>query len=137
MVRGLASDRRALIHSAVSVNTCPGALLANHQAAPAPSSAITTANSKITPCAPKGAATFGNCNQQNQRLFRLNPGICAEEALEHASLLMGCANTLTHLRGLEQGTSTLDWAAHYLGDMAQAIIDDVMLGMQATARSET
>jgi hypothetical protein len=77
-----------------------------------------------------GAATFGSCNLQNQRLFRLNPGLCTEDALEHASVLMGCANTLTRLSGLEHDSSTLAWAAHYLGDMAKAIIDDVALGMQ-------
>lgn len=88
---------------------------------------MTTPFASTTP----GAATFGSCNQQNQRLFRLNPGICTEQALEHASQLMGCANTLTKLGGLEEDSSTLAWAAHYLGDMAKAIIDDVTLGLQA------
>lgn len=78
----------------------------------------------------RGAATFGDCNQHHAHLFRLNPGICAEEALEHASVLMGCANTITQLGGLEHGSSTLAWAAHYLGDMAKAIVDDVALGLQ-------
>ncbi len=87
---------------------------------------MTAPHASTTP----GVATFGNCNLQNQRLFRLNPGICVEQALEHASVLMGCANTLTRLGGLEEGSSTTAWAAHYLGDMAKAIIDDVTLGMQ-------
>lgn len=77
-----------------------------------------------------GVATFGNCNLQNQRLFRLNPGICVIEALEHASLLMASANELTLLGSNGEPQSNLVWAAHYLGDMAKAIIDDVTLGLQ-------
>jgi hypothetical protein len=77
-----------------------------------------------------GAATFGSCNAQSQRLFRLNAGVSAIEALEHASLLMASANRLTLLGGRDEDHSTMVWAAHYLGDMAKAIIDDVTVGLQ-------
>lgn len=78
-----------------------------------------------------GVATFGSCNAQNQRLFRLNAGVLAHEALEHASLLMASANKLTLLGGLDEDNCTMVWAAHYLGDMAKAIIDDVTVGLQS------
>jgi hypothetical protein len=77
-----------------------------------------------------GAATFGKCNAQNERLFRMNAGICAEHALELASLLMASANNLTLLSALHgDDDGSMVWAAHYLGDMAKAIIDDVTAGM--------
>jgi hypothetical protein len=78
-----------------------------------------------------GAATFGVCNSQNERLFRITPGIGAAHALEHASLLMASANKLTLLSALQEGDDgAMVWAAHYLGDMAKAIIDDVTAGLQ-------
>ncbi|WP_311968363.1 DUF3077 domain-containing protein [Pseudomonas baltica] len=78
-----------------------------------------------------GAATFGVCNSRNERLFRITPGICAEHALEHASLLMASANKLTLLSALQaDDDGAMVWAAHYLGDMAKAIIDDVTAGLQ-------
>jgi hypothetical protein len=77
-----------------------------------------------------GAATFGRCNAQNQRLFRMNAGICAEHALEHASLLLASANNLTLLSALHgDDDGSMVWAAHYLGDMAKAIVDDVTAGL--------
>lgn len=83
-----------------------------------------------------GIATFASCNAQNQRLLRLNPGICAIEALEHASLLMASANQLTLLGNDAEPNSTMIWAAHYLGDMAKAIIDDVTAGLQSATEND-
>lgn len=90
----------------------------------------------ITEITTRGIATFAPCNAQNQRLFRLNPGICVIEALEHASLLMASANELTLLGSSGEPQSNLVWAAHYLGDMAKAIIDDVTVGLQNAQYSD-
>ncbi|MFT4454363.1 DUF3077 domain-containing protein [Pseudomonas sp. RTCS2] len=77
-----------------------------------------------------GGATFANCNSQSSPLFRVNAGISCEEALEQASLLMDCINKLTLRGGMENENGTVVWAAHYLGEMAKALIDDVATGLQ-------
>lgn len=77
-----------------------------------------------------GGATFAPCNAQLQRLFQINPGISGEDALQHASLLMNCVNTLTYLGAMDDGNDAMRWASHYLSEMAKAIIDDVTLGLQ-------
>lgn len=70
-----------------------------------------------------GAATFAH-----HQLFRINPGIPSEHTLEQASLLMACVNKLTSLGATEEDPTRV-WAAHLLGEMAKAIVDDVNLGM--------
>lgn len=77
-----------------------------------------------------GGASFGKCNVQNQRLFSVNAGISGEEALQHASLLLNCVNTLSFLGAIDDGSDAMRWASHYLSEMAKAIIDDVTLGLQ-------
>lgn len=79
-----------------------------------------------------GGATFGKCNAQNERLFSVNAGVSGIEALEHASLLMNCVNTLSFLGAIEDGNeaTAMRWASHYLSEMAKALIDDVTLGLQ-------
>ena len=77
-----------------------------------------------------GGASFGKYSAQNQRLFSVNAGVSAEEALQHDSLLLNCVNTLSFLGAVDDGNDTMRWAAHYLSEMAKAIIDDVTLGLQ-------
>lgn len=77
-----------------------------------------------------GGASFGKYNAQNQRLFSVNAGASAEEALQHASLLLNCVNTLSFLGAVDDGNDEMRWASHYLSEMAKAIIDDVTLGLQ-------
>lgn len=77
-----------------------------------------------------GGASFGKCNVQNQHLFSVNAGILGEEALQHASLLLNCVNTLSFLGAIDDGNDAMRWASHYLSEMAKAIIDDVTLGLQ-------
>ncbi|MDD2048929.1 DUF3077 domain-containing protein [Pseudomonas putida] len=72
-------------------------------------------------------ATTGAVTFANHQLFRVNPGISSEHALNQASMLMACVNKLT-LMGETEEDATLVWAAHFLGEMAKAIIDDVNLG---------
>ena len=77
-----------------------------------------------------GGASFGKYNTLNQHLFSVNAGVCAEEALQHASLLLNCVNTLSFLGAVDDGNEAMRWASHYLSEMAKAIIDDVTLGVQ-------
>jgi len=77
-----------------------------------------------------GAATFGTCNAQKQRLFSVNAGISGIDAMEHASLLMNCVNTLSFLGALDDGDEAMRWASHYLSEMAKAVIDDLTIGLQ-------
>ena len=77
-----------------------------------------------------GGATFGKYNIENQRLFSVNAGVSGEEALQHASHLLSCVNTLTFLGAMDDGHEAMRWASHYLSEMAKAIIDDVTLGLQ-------
>lgn len=77
-----------------------------------------------------GAATFGKCNAQNQRLFSVNPGISGVEAMEHASLLMSCVNTQSFHGAMDDGSEAMRWASHYLSEMAKAVIDDLTMGLQ-------
>ena len=77
-----------------------------------------------------GGVSFGKYNAQNQRLFSVNAGVSAEEALQHASLLLNCVNTLSFLGAFDDGDETMRWASHYLSEMTKAIIDDVILGLQ-------
>ena len=79
-----------------------------------------------------GGASFGKCNVQNQRLFTVNAGVPGEEALQHTSLLLNCVNALSFLGAMDDGDESMRWASHYLSEMAKAIIDDVILGLQHT-----
>lgn len=77
-----------------------------------------------------GGATFSKHNSLNQPFFRVCPGISGEEALEQASVLMSCVNKLTQLAGVSDDNNALVWAAHYLGEQAKALVDDVTTGIQ-------
>ena len=82
-----------------------------------------------------GGASFGKCNAKNHRLFSVNAGISGEEALQHASLVLSCVNTLSFLGAMDDGNEAMRWASHYLSEMAKAIIDDVTLGLQQEQHS--
>ena len=55
-----------------------------------------------------GGANFAKCNAGDQRLFTVNPGVSGEEALQHASLLMNCVNTLTFLGAMDDGNEAMN-----------------------------
>ena len=79
-----------------------------------------------------GKVTF--CKGEGlQRLFRVEPGISSDYALEQASVLMGCVRELTFI-GVMDNEGELVWAAHYLSSMAKALIDDVEMGSRGQAR---
>ncbi|MBD8805696.1 MULTISPECIES: DUF3077 domain-containing protein [Pseudomonas syringae group] len=79
-----------------------------------------------------GHTAFAKYNARNQPLFSVNAGVSCEEALEHASVLTDCINKLTLQAGMNDDSSAA-WAAHYLGDMVKAIIDDVTTSLQFPA----
>ncbi|WP_028944628.1 DUF3077 domain-containing protein [Pseudomonas vranovensis] len=83
-----------------------------------------------------GGATFSKHNSLNQPFFQVCPGISGEEALEQASVLMDCVNKLTQLAGMSDDNESLVWAAHYLGEQAKALIDDVATGIQIAESGE-
>ncbi|HEX8592496.1 MAG TPA: DUF3077 domain-containing protein [Pseudomonas sp.] len=80
-----------------------------------------------------GTITFSTCGAANQPLFRINPEIPIESALEHASNLLACIKALTLDTALGDASKQALWAAHYLSDMARAIVDDA-LASSAAAR---
>ncbi|MBC3504431.1 DUF3077 domain-containing protein [Pseudomonas sp. SWRI59] len=77
-----------------------------------------------------GGVTFSKHNSLNQPFFKVCPSVSGEEALEHASVLMSCVNKLTQLAGESDDNNALVWAAHYLGEQAKALVDDVTTGIQ-------
>ena len=77
-----------------------------------------------------GGASFGKCTAPDQRLFSITPGVSGEDALQHASLLLNCVNTLSFLGAMDDGNETMRWASHYLSEMAKALVDDITLGLQ-------
>lgn len=83
----------------------------------------TTTAGKVTFC--KGLGS--------QRLFRVEPGIASDYALEQASMLMGCVRELT-FNGVMDNESNSVWAAHYLSSMAKALLDDVEIGQRGQSQ---
>jgi len=78
-----------------------------------------------------GTITFTTCPRTHQPLIRVNPGIPAESALEHASHLLACINELSLDSALGDGSQQSIWAVHYLSDMARAIVEDALSGSAA------
>lgn len=78
-----------------------------------------------SPVTTAGVAGFAPMDSEGSPLFRVAPGICVDDALEHASCLMSCINQLTLSAATDDNSGNATWCAHYLGEMAKAIIDDV------------
>lgn len=79
-----------------------------------------------------GSTFFTQCGSPGQWLFRVNSGIPVEDALEHASNLLGCVQKLTLNVAMSDNDEAGVWAAHYLGEIAKAIIDDALGGAWPT-----
>ncbi|MHA4976979.1 DUF3077 domain-containing protein [Pseudomonas extremorientalis] len=73
-----------------------------------------------------GIITFSTCGKQPNlhRLFRVNSGV-----LEHASELLHCSKLLALDAAMDSSADRYAWAAHYLGEMAKAVVDDLANGM--------
>ncbi|RMQ99950.1 hypothetical protein ALP94_01888 [Pseudomonas savastanoi pv. glycinea] len=73
-----------------------------------------------------GTTTFSTCGPSRQPLFRINPDIPIECALEHASSLLACIHELSHDVAMGDSGKQSVWAVHHLSDMAKAILDDAL-----------
>ncbi|MFC6296252.1 DUF3077 domain-containing protein [Pseudomonas sp. CCM 7893] len=78
-----------------------------------------------------GVITFSTCGEQSDlhHLFRVNSGVPIRDALEHASVLLHCSKMLALDAAMDKGADRYAWAAHYLGEMAKAVVDDLANGM--------
>ena len=82
-----------------------------------------------------GATNFSGCNLDGKNLFKVNPEVSVTDALEHASCLMACVDKLTAMAACELDDSGAAlWAAHYLNEMAKALVDDVTAGVFISSR---
>lgn len=78
---------------------------------------------------PTGMAGFGSSDAQNRPLFFVRPGVNAEEALLHVSLLLKCAEEVgtevSEAKGVERG---LIWSMIHSVEMARAVVDALIDG---------
>ncbi|WP_325167279.1 DUF3077 domain-containing protein [Pseudomonas sp. S44] len=65
---------------------------------------------------------------KGKHLFRVEPGNCADHALQQASELLNSARRASFI-GVMDDEPVLVWAAHYLSEMAKALMDDAHRGM--------
>lgn len=82
-----------------------------------------------SPAKTAGVSGFAPMDSGGTPLFSIAPGVCVEDALEHASCLMSCINQLTLSAATDDNTGHATWCAHYMGEMVKAIIDDVAAGL--------
>jgi hypothetical protein len=80
----------------------------------------------IPPTKTLGTITFSTCGPSRQPLFRVNPDIPIESALEHASNLLACIHELSLDAAMNDAGKQSIWAVHHLSDMAKAILDDAL-----------
>ncbi|AZD32622.1 DUF3077 domain-containing protein [Pseudomonas chlororaphis] len=72
-----------------------------------------------------GIVTFAGCGEKEQSLFRVNPDIPVQEALEHASNLFYYAKKLMLDAALEKQGERYAWPVYYLCEMGKAVVDDI------------
>ncbi|MGE7991735.1 DUF3077 domain-containing protein [Pseudomonas sp. NPDC089554] len=78
-----------------------------------------------------GSATCLDGATPDKKLFRVEPGNCADHALEQASVLLDSARRASFI-GVMDNEPVLVWASHFLSEMAKALVDDAHMGMQKT-----
>ncbi|MGE7991914.1 DUF3077 domain-containing protein [Pseudomonas sp. NPDC089554] len=78
-----------------------------------------------------GSATCLDGATPEKKLFRVEPGNCADHALEQASVLLDSARRASFI-GVMDNEPVLIWASHFLSEMAKALMDDAHMGMQKT-----
>lgn len=88
---------------------------------------MNTTASLVTP----GEITFASCGEKHYPLFRVNADAPICDVLEHASTLLHPAKQFSLDAAMEAQTDRYAWAAHYLGEMGKALIDDVHTAMAA------
>lgn len=85
-----------------------------------------TTSDDLHPNKTLGTTTFSTCGPSRQPLFRINPDIPIESALEHASSLLACIHELSLDAALGDAGKQSVWAVHHLSDMAKAILEDAL-----------
>ncbi|WP_252089581.1 DUF3077 domain-containing protein [Pseudomonas sp. MWU13-3659] len=71
-----------------------------------------------------GQTRFFQGENNTQPLFCIEPGIPCRHAREQSSELMDCVR-----HRVMENDQRMVWAAHYLGALAKALMDDAELGM--------
>ncbi|WDH22756.1 DUF3077 domain-containing protein [Pseudomonas chlororaphis] len=79
-----------------------------------------------------GIVTFADCGEKEQSLFRVNPDIPVQEALEHASNLFYYAKKLMLDAAMEEQGERYAWPAFYLCEMGKAVVDDISSAVSST-----
>ena len=80
-----------------------------------------------------GVITFARCGENECDLFRVNPDVPIQEAMEHASNLFHCAKHLALDAAMEENGQRYAWASHYLCEMGKAVVDDLTQRMLSPA----
>ncbi|MCY1282008.1 hypothetical protein D9M68_619470 [compost metagenome] len=92
--------------------------------------------SKPTALLTQGRHAFAECNPQGQALFVVAEGVPVADALQHASNLLACINNLTRSAAVERIDDEAIWAAHYLGEMAKAVIEAALPDLSDSGGSQ-
>lgn len=74
-----------------------------------------------------GKTSFIRTENPPMDLFRINPGVPGDYAMEQLSTLTGCVHTLIHA-GMVDNDGDMLWSAYFLSAFAKAIADDVEAG---------
>jgi hypothetical protein len=69
------------------------------------------------------AIQFSSCTREGDMLFSVNAGIPVKRALEKVSCLLSAISDVVNELGMESGTDCRIWAAFYLVEMSQAVIE--------------
>ncbi len=75
-----------------------------------------------------GTTTCLESAVKGKHLFRVEAGNCADHALQQASELLNSARRASFIGAMDD-EPVLVWAAHYLSEMAKALMDDAHSGM--------
>jgi hypothetical protein len=86
------------------------------------------------PAKTAGVTTFITTEDPPMDLFRINPGVPCDYALEQVSTLLGCVHKLIEA-GAVDNDGEMIWSAYYLSGFAKAIIQDVEVGRMISTAS--
>ena len=81
-----------------------------------------------------GVVTFLTTEDPPMDLFRINPGVPCDYALEQVSTLLGCVNKLLQA-GIVDRDEDMLCSAYYLSGFAKVVIDDVEIGRRGSKSS--
>lgn len=93
---------------------------------PFPQNGLLMMNNPIQHKTP-GITTFCACGLQDTPLLRINPDVDVIDALTHSANLQRIASQLMLDSAMGDGGSHLAWAAVFLSETAQAIVEDLSM----------